>query len=153
MRLKNFVTTLAPIIPNELQGKLTFAANYSLNENEVRIFSMALYAIISQLKEDGIAFDSLTNVNAVFTKNGTVELEENSSAFGNHISLAIYAIENLRHTNNERFLLFAFVEELVHHYWCIEDETKVKYKVLQIVQKIDSGITLELIKGWGLNGL
>ena len=74
--------------------------------------------------------------------------EDNVNVYASHFSLAIYQIENLRNTHNERFILFAFVEELVHHYWRIENETEVKYKILEIVQLIDTGITLEMVNGW-----
>lgn len=154
MVLNDFVTTLAPIIPDMLIGKLTIAANYALNENEVKIFSLALNAISAKLQQDGITKDKLTTVNAIFTKNGSFSMrEDNANVYASHFSLAIYQLENLRNTHNERFILFAFVEELVHHYWRIENETEVKYKILEIVQLIDTGITLEMVKGWGVNGL
>lgn len=72
----------------------------------------------------------------------------------NGMRLDNFVTTNVLHAvNNQQFVVFAFTEELVHHYWRIEDETKVKYKVLEIVQKIDKTITLDLIKGWGVNGL
>lgn len=154
MILHNFVTTKVPKIPDILKNKLTFVANFKLNDNEVHIFGLALIAIAEQLKKDNITNQQLTNVNVIFTKNGSFSMEEETNTtFGLHFSLAIYAIENLRKINNERFMLFTFVEELVHHYWCIENETNVKYKVLEVVQLIDSNITLQIVKGWGVNGL
>ena len=154
MVLNDFVTTKIPNIPEILVGKLTMVANYVLNDNEVRIFGLALNAISQKLKQDEINKDDLTNVNVIFTKDGNFAIhQDTSSAFASHFSLAIYQLENLRKTHNERFVLFAFVEELVHHYWRIENETEVKYKVLEIVQLIDTGITLEMVKGWGVNGL
>lgn len=154
VQLKDFISTIVPQIPDMLKGKLTFVANHGLNAKEVQIFGMALQAIVLQLEEDKITKEKLNNVNAIFTKDGSFAMyEENSNTFGLHFSLAVYAIENLRKLNNERFLLVAFIEELVHHYWRIEDETKVKYKVIEIAQKIDNNITIEMLKGWGVNGL
>lgn len=154
MKLKNYVSTKVPAIPKILDGKLTFVANCALNDNEVKIFGMGLLAISSKLNEDNITKAQLTNVNVILTKDGSFEMiEEDSSTFGLHFSLSVYALEPLRKVNNESFLLFAFIEELVHHYWRISDETKTKYKVLEIVQKVDPHITLDAVKKWGVNGI
>ena len=154
MQLNNYISTYVPEIPDMLKGKLTFVANYGLNAKETQIFGMALQAIVLQLKEDKIAKEELNNVNAILTKDGSFSMhEEDSNTFGLHFSLAVYAVENLRKLNNDRFLLVAFIEELVHHYWRTEDETKVKYKVVEIAKRIDNNITIEMLKGWGVNGL
>ena len=153
MTLQNFVSTNVPCVPKILEGKLTFVANYALNDKEVRIFGIGLLAISEKLIEDNISSHQLTNVNVIFTKDGSFGMiEEDNSTFGLHFSLSVYALESLRKINNEHFYLFAFVEELVHHYWRIDNETKTKYKVLEIVQKVDPNITLDMIKNWGVNG-
>lgn len=69
------------------------------------------------------------------------------------MSFITYSMGKLRQTKNAKFILFAFIEELVHHFWCITDETKVKYKALEIAKRIDDSYSLDLLKGWGLNGL
>lgn len=154
MKLDNSVITFVPNFPDILVGKLTVAANYALNNNDVQIFALALNAISMQLEKDKIRKEDLTTVNALFTKNGSFSMyEESHSTLGLHFSLAIYPLETLHNMHNDRLVLFAFVEELVHHYWNIEDETTVKYKVLEIVNLIDTGITIDMLKGWGVNGL
>lgn len=45
------------------------------------------------------------------------------------------------------------ISELVHHYWRIEDEIKIKYKVLKIVQMVDPKIKIDLIRKWGFDGI
>lgn len=125
-----------------------------MTDSEVRIFGIGLLAIAEKLDEEHISNQQLTNVNAIFTKDGSFSMEEEvKTTLGLHFSLAIYALESLRKINNEYLLLVTFVEELVHHYWRIEDETMVKYKVLEIVQKIDPKIDIDMLKGWGVNGL
>lgn len=154
MVLKNFVVTKAPEIPEQLKGKLTMVANHPLTDSDVKVFGYALQAIALMLQLDNIPTESLTTVNVVFTKDGSFSMiEESPTTGGLHICLAIYPLERLNTRCGERFKLVAFIEELVHHYWRIEDETVVKYKVVQVAQLVDPSITIEELKGWDINGL
>lgn len=154
MKLKTSTSCYVINIPDKLKQKLTFASNIEITKREKFIMEIVLEEITNQLEYENMSIDSLTRVNAIFTKDGSFSMyEENDKTYGNHFSLAIYAMEKIRNTNNEKFMLLVFTEELVHHYWRLEDETKTKYKVLEIIQRIEPEITLDLIKGWGLNGL
>lgn len=154
MELVNYIGTIVPFIPEYLTGKLTMVANYPLNNSDVHLFDLALKAISKALELDHITKESLTTVNVIFTKDGSFSIiEESPTTFGLHCSLAVYALEKLNAVNNEKFKLVSFIEELVHHYWRIEDETTVKYKVVQIAQMIDPSITIDLLKEWDVNGL
>jgi len=154
MQLDGFVQSRAPIIPEMLRGKLTMIANYALDDTDVRLFGLALKAVELQLQKDGIPKTDLTVVNVVFTRDGCFSISESSMiTYGFHFSLAVYALESLKKTNDARFILTTFIEELAHHYWRIEDETAVKYKVVEIASNVTPDITIDYLKGCGVNGL
>lgn len=154
MELENSITTRVPVVPEELKNKITFAANYALTDFDVVLFTGVLIVINAQLKEDGMNYDDLTRVNVLFTRNGSFSMhEESETVLGLHFSLAVYPMEILHRVKDPNLVCFCFIEELVHHYWRIENETDVKYKTLEIIQRIDKKITVETLKGWGVNGL
>lgn len=125
---------------------------YLPNEKELKIFQFSLFVIAKELINDNIDNQQLTKVNVIFTKDGSFSIyEEHDDIFGAHGSFVIYPLERLRKRNDEYFTIFSFTEELVHHYWRIEDEIKIKYKVLKIVQMVDSKITIDLIRKWGFD--
>lgn len=152
--LENHIATYVPLVPTELKEKINFTANYAMNEKEALIFVKVLKSIVEQMKIDNIDFTTLTRIGVIFTENGNFSfIDECDNTYGRCFSLAVYKLGRLRIANNDDFTLFVFAEELVHHYWQVEDETVVKYKVLEVAQRIKPSITLEKIKGWGLYGL
>lgn len=151
MEIMNWKSTIAPFIPDYLKDNLNMVATCELTPRLVEIFGMGLIAIVDELKEDNISSSSLTRVTLLFTADGSFSLkEESDNVFGLHFSLSVLIIDRLLKTG-EQFQLFAFVEELVHHYWRIEDERETKYKVIKIVNRIDKTLTLDTLKEWGVN--
>ena len=154
MRLDSAVSIPVINMPDLLKGKLIFIANETLTYTEAKLFEICLEALAEKMVEDKIDISSLTHLNVLFTKSGSYSMtEESGDRFGFHLNLSIYALDNLRKTNSDRFMVVTFIEELVHHFWQVEDETKTKYKTLEIAQKIVPGITLELLKEWHVNGI
>lgn len=137
------------LIPKIIADKLVFIPLYDLNEREILLFNLALNAVANGITKDNI--DDLRHTNVVFTQNGSFYFsQENGDVFGMHCHFCIYAMETLRKTENEYFMLVTFIEELVHHFWGIEDEIAVKYKVVEIAQTVEPKVTLDMLKGWGL---
>lgn len=155
MQVQDFIETTIPFtIPDILQNKLKIIITYLPNERELKIFQFSLFAIAKELMNDNIDNQQLTKVNVIFTKDGSFSMyEEHDDIFGAHGSFVIYPLERLRKRIDEYFTIFSFTEELVHHYWRIEDEIKIKYKVLKIVQMVDPKITIDLIRKWGFDGI
>lgn len=155
MQILDFTETPIPlVIPDILQNKLNIIITYLPNERELKIFQLSLFAITKELMNDNIGNQHLTKVNVIFTKDGSFSIYENrDDIFGLHCSFVIYPLERLRKRNDEYFTIFAFTEELVHHYWRIEDEIEVKYKVLKIVQMVEPKITIDIIRRWGFDGI
>ena len=64
--------------------------------------------------------------------------------------MGIYNFNEMRKLGAQQFA-FAFTEELVHHFWRLEDEAEAKMKVIEILQLTEPCITREYVKDWGLN--
>lgn len=153
MILKNQKYISGIVIPCYLRNRINIVSNCKLQEDEIKIFNMALTLInerVAMSPEIDPYYFSLVNV--IFTEDGefTLVKENDKIYFGIQFYSVVYVLKNLREIENQRFLLFAFLEELVHHYWRIVDEKEVKYQVLQIIQQYDKNVTLEMIKGWGI---
>lgn len=144
MIVKNSITTVVPVIPCELESKLVILATYKITEFEARLFSLALQAIVKQLKKEGKNFHEIPRTNAIITKNGAVELEMDKNIVGSHVSLVIYNVEEWRRLNLVDYqIIMIYLEELCHNYWNIEDEIIVKHKVHEIIQWIVPDIKFE----------
>ena len=154
MILDNAVPIPVINLPDLLKDKITFTANESLTYTESKFYEICLQALAEKMIEDKIDINFLTHLNILFTKNGSYSMtEESGDRFGFHLNLSIYSLDNIRKTNNDKFMVVTFIEELVHYFWQIEDETLTKYKVIEIAQKFLPDITLELLKEWHVNGI
>lgn len=154
MQSNSQIATNTFLIPDIIKDKINIIIAFELEETEVILFNLALLAIANEMRKDNLCIEQLTNLNIIFSKNGSFEIvQESDSVFGMHFSFAVYAMETLRKTNNDYFMLVTFIEELTHHYWRIEDEISVKYKVVDIAHSVEPKITLDMLRGWGINGI
>lgn len=143
-----------PIVPALLKGKINFFANCDVNPSEIALFNQALQCVAKHLDHDNIDLTDYFVLNVFFTADGSISFHENNEKNnGSQIYMAIYRMNKLRKINSDLFMLFVFIEELTHYYWRIYDETVVKYKVAEIINYIVPNLTIEQVKGWGLNGL
>lgn len=153
MKLKNQKNINGIIIPHYLKGKISITSNCELYEEEIKLFNFALQLINERVvmspEIDPYEFSA---VNVIFTENGELTLlkDDDKVYIGIQFYSVVYVLKYLRELENQRFILFTFLEELVHHYWRVTDETEVKYLVLEIMQQYDKNITIEMIKGWKL---
>lgn len=143
-----------PIIPALLKGKIKIFANCDVKKSEILLFNQALQCVAKHLEHDCIDLSDYFVLNVFFTEDGTISFHENDDKNnGSQIYMAIYRMNKLRKINVNVFMLFVFIEELAHYYWRMYDETEIKYKVVEIINYIVPNLTIEQVKGWGLNGL
>ncbi|KML40622.1 hypothetical protein [Cytobacillus firmus] len=140
-RLINAVTSPGPSVPETLTGKLSFLANCPLTQEEANEFNLILNELANELEEDGITREDLTRVTAIFTRDNKFEIEDvgDDPALGLHFSLAVYAMDRIRDKRREVgqiASLMVYIEELVHHYWRLEDEVETKVKAARILSRI-----------------
>lgn len=109
-----------------------------LKANEIDFFNDSLNCIYKQLEIENLHFgDEYLKLNIIFTdqNNNCTFYEESQTIMGNQYVIASYCMDNIRNKNNIDYYFTAFIEEIVHYIWKIYDETKVKYKIAEILQR------------------
>lgn len=145
---------LKPTTPNILKTKIHYFTNCNMTTKEIILFNQALQCVAKQLIMDGIDLSDYYVLNVFFTEDGSISFRENNDATnGSQLYMAIYRMNKLRKFNSSILMLFVFIEELTHYFWRIYDETDVKYKIVEIINHIVPDLTIDIVKGWGLNGL
>lgn len=159
MFVKNAKTVTNVKIPEIFKGKIIVGTMSDLDETEIKLFKIALQLVSEQILFDSIDskydLDSMPSVNIIFSLDGRfLIIPENNAQLAFHVKFIIYRIDALRHFADDRaFILFMFIEELTHHFWNIENEVIVKYKVIEIINRYDKNINMETVKGWEVYGV
>ncbi|MDE0581565.1 hypothetical protein ON064_00685 [Planococcus sp. A6] len=145
------IDSIGPGIPGNLKSKIQIVATYALNEREAKIMHASLNAVSKQIVCDKLTKKELRNLIILLTEKGSYCVEDDFSMG----SLATYAVFSIQPWRDKEWtdynLLTCFIEEFTHHFWGIEDEEEVKYKVLEIVKNhVDSEIFFEdlFLKDW-----
>ena len=151
MKIKNIIPHKTVVIPEIFLGKIELRFTCELTDNELMGFAYALRFCENKLKEDGYKSSDLSRVSIIFTNNGKLDMEEDDVlCCGSHFSIIVYNMEKIRRLNNFLKTMTVFVEELVHHFWRIEDEKLVKEKDIEILRLGNPIYTLDLFKEWGI---
>jgi len=144
--LENLINQLVSpvIVPEILTAKLYIFQTYKLNENEILLLNHAIMALhnrfIIENKTD------LMRVNLIFTETGQVTMSMNQDQLGSHVCMCIYAVGVWRQKGyDDRNVLTILLEELCHHFWAIEDEDLVTFKVLEVMQTLNPTIPMNLL--------
>ena len=155
MHLDNQIPLMKrPIIPKILKGKITVVSNCKLKESEIHLFNLSLQCVANHLEKDNIDLQSYYSLNIIFTESGEFSFHEsNDCNNGLQFYSAIYRMKKLRKIGVNIFTMFVYVEELTHYFWRIYDETIVKYKVVEILNDVAPNLSIEDLKGCGLNGI
>lgn len=150
MILKDAISCKGPVVPDFLKDKIQMVSNCEIDQKIILYFTSGLFLISDELEEDGYSKDNLSSVVIIFSKDGNCSLiQDDPDTMGCHCSIIIYNISKMY--KNINLTLFTFVEELVHHFWRISNETDAKMKTLKILQRADPSFTIDIIKGWGVN--
>lgn len=155
MHLDNQIPLIKrPIIPKALKGKITVVSNCKLKESEINLFNLSLQCVSNHLVKDKIDLSTYYSLNIIFTNDGSFALREKDEYNnGSQFYSAIYRMARLRKIGKDVFTMFVYVEELTHYFWRIYDETIVKYKVVEILNDVVPNLSIDDLKGCGLNGI
>lgn len=146
MKIKGMKPTFIPTVPERLIHKLEFRTTTDLYENDAKLYSYVLTRFDEKLKKDNINLDLIPKTFAIFTDNGELEISLNDSILGVNANIIIYATKRFNKFNlSEVFKVSVFLEELCHWAWNIEDETRVKYKIFEILEDIYPEIKFEQV--------
>lgn len=140
------------IVPQKLYKLVHVVCTCELTRDELNEFYFALECIQHQMQLDGLHIDDLTTISALFVNSETIQITiDDDHCVGCHMSWAIYFMHRARKlTKDQR--IFMFIEELVHHFWRIQNEEKAKLKTIEAIQFYNPNITVEMVKGWKVNG-
>lgn len=141
-------------IPENLKNKILIGTTTTITQHDKDIYMKALELVEQRMLKERIEINKRSSVNIFFTENGTIHFEQSDDLieFGTHCHLITYRMDKMREVYNDKFKFFVFVEELAHHFWRIEDEEKVKYKVLDILKPLFN-ISIDTVKEWGVYGI
>ncbi len=145
----DFVPSIIPNIPDLLKDKIKFITSIELTNTECEIFTLCLEDISIVLKRDKLE-NTLTQIQLCFTPYGHFSFKWNGSSQASYAQLAIYNMSEMRKFYPDQ-IAFIFTEELVHHFWRLDDETETKLKVIEILQITEPHITKECVEAWGVN--
>lgn len=134
--LEGAVNGPGPNIDKRLESKLFVLATTPIPEAMRKLMSMAFWAVAEQLEEDRL-LENLVKVNCFVTNYGDITLKLSDNQLAYVISIINYPIKKWEEQNcGEIHMLMFIIEELCHHYWNIEDEVEVNYKVLEVIKRI-----------------
>lgn len=141
-------------IPPVLKGKIKIFSNCKLSKDEVLWFQVSLQLVANHIVKDQIDLSDYYSLNLFFTENGSISFhDELDNVNGMQIYMAIYKMNQIRRKKMAAFSMFVYIEELAHYFWRISDETIIKHKVVEIMQDLAPDFSIDIPKGWGLNGL
>lgn len=140
------------IVPKRLYNLVHIVCTCELTHDELNEFYFALKCILNQMQIDGLYIDSLTPISALFVDSKSIRITiDDDHCVGCHMSWVIYFMHRARKlTKDQR--VFMFIEEMVHHFWRIQNEEKAKLKTIETIQFYNPNITVEMVKGWNVNG-
>lgn len=151
MEIKNVLAHKTVVIPDIFKNKIELRFKCELTDDELVGFAYVLKFCEKILLKDGFSNSDLTRVSVLFIDDEKIEMTENDPlCCGSHFSLIVYNMNRIRRLKNFMKTMTVFTEELVHHYWRIEDEHLVKHKDIEILKLGNPVFSLELFKEWGI---
>ncbi|MHC4123902.1 MAG: hypothetical protein ACYSSI_10040 [Planctomycetota bacterium] len=126
----------------KLANRVEQITTIRLSGGEIKIFDEAFRAVEIVYIKDG-RNNNAPKINLVYTSYGEVIIE--SKALGDDVDLAIYPIQQWRDMQANRLVRqVCFIEELVHHFWNMEDGVPELYqKVTEIMKIIKPSLELD----------
>ena len=154
MIIKGVKPITSLIIPTIFKNHILIASSCDLTEREVFLFQTSINAVSKMIKKENL--QKINSVNIIFSASGEIYLLPDNDVveIGTHFRAITYRLDLLRSVQNDKFIMFAFIEEMAHNFWDIEDEIEVKYKVVDIMNQFIPNITINTdeLKRWKIYG-
>lgn len=130
-------------ISKEFSKLATIVVTCDLRPNEKDTFETACRYVMTQLRSDGVTPPEVF-VNIIFAAEDDVVLRFEPSHYGACFTGIYYPVHKWRARDlNDLQIMTCMVEEMCHIFWCIQDEDKVKYKVLDVIRVGHPKLNLE----------
>ncbi len=146
--LVNSISTKGPEeIDKRIKEKVILLANAPISDHVAEYIGQTLWAVAEQLEKDNM-LDKITTVSCIFTKDGKFSIELDPNSLGVIMRLIVFPMDRWLKSKNQLSIYIIMMEEFAHHFWNIEDEVEVNYKVLEIINhlfpKIEMGDIYDL---------
>ena len=130
-------------LPEEFSKLATVVAACDLRPNEKDAFETVCRYIVAQLRSDGVTPPDMPT-NIFFVNGDNITLQFDPQQLGNYFVGICYPVHRWRAANlTDRKIMTCMVEEMCHVFWCIRDEAKVNYKVLDVMRVGQPTLDLE----------
>jgi len=125
-----------PRIPDYLKDSLEVLTTCEMKNNESKAIGKGILQVACQLQSEAIDVRKILKVAVIISPYGEFTLSTKEHTQGELFNLISYPIFKWRELDYTDLMILTIVlEELCHHYWTIRDETEVKYKVAQIINR------------------
>lgn len=152
MGVRNVVPIHDIVKPDIFEDKIELISTCEMSIDELKAFALVLKYAAVVMEKDGITKESIKKASVVFLDSDELIIdEEDEKCCASTFSLIIYHMNRLRKANNFLIITYAYIEEIVHHFWNIHDETEVKYKGLEIMKYLNPNVTIDTLKRWNIN--
>lgn len=128
------------VLDTPLGRKVVISADFSMNVEFNNEVLMAIKLVEEEMKSQSINISELKDTNLVISENGEISIK--TTDVGDYIYFSIINYSEIKKFNqNARIAIL--IEELVHNYWNINDEEKIKYIDIAILKRFDPNVKLE----------
>lgn len=140
MEILNMKEQSLKILDTPLGRKIIISADFELETEFNLEILMAIKLVEQEMKHQDIDIDQLKKTNFIITENGTLSVKMTDA--GNYIYFSIIDYSAIKKFNKNARLAI-LIEELVHNYWNIDDEERIKYIDIDILKRLDPQVRLE----------
>lgn len=121
-------------LPIDFPKIASIVALCDLRPNEKILFEHACELVVCQLRSDGILPPDIAT-NIFFLDTDDITLTFTPSQMGSCLVGIFYPVHKWRSAGyTDQQIITCMVEEMCHVFWCIKDETLVKFKVLDVLK-------------------
>lgn len=142
VKLKDGVVDSYRKLNHPIFDRMTLSQNHKVSQEIKDSFFDGLTLLARYLDDKQIAVKTLPPVDIVFLNTNELNLELNLKDQYAFVSHMIVFRTNIMEELNESDLVAIVLEEFCHHFFNIQDEVEVCYKVLEVIQSTSPHVEL-----------
>lgn len=140
VEILNMKEQLIKILDTPLGRKIVISADFSMSVEFNNEVLMAIKLVEEEMKCQGIDISKLKDTNFIISENGEVSIK--TTDVGDYIYFSVINYSEIKKFNQTARIAI-LIEELVHNYWNINDEEKIKYIDIAILRRFDPNVKVE----------
>lgn len=124
-----------------LYDNVSIVANHYVSQQSKEDVSKAVALVEHEMLLQEVDFINLKRLNLFLCKGG--QFTTQITDIGNHIAFAVINCDLIEDIKHQCIRVAIIVEEMVHFYWDISNELKIKHIVVHIINKMWPNIKVE----------